>query len=157
MKIRAIGEINPGPEGFEIKVDKEFAPGLMGLEGFSHIQVLWLAHRQYDLSLEEKLVNRKPYVKGPEKIGVFATRSQFRPNPISVTPVFVQKIDHERGIITTPYIDAEPGTPLLDIKPYHPCSDTVASALVPDWCGHWPKSVEESGTFDWSAEFNFPQ
>ena len=65
----------------------------------------------------------------------------------------VLHIDYERGVIHIPYIDAEDGTPILDIKPYHPCSDRVRDVTVPEWCGHWPKWYEDSASFDWAAEF----
>jgi hypothetical protein len=44
---------------------------------------------------------------------------------------------------------------VLDLKPYTPSIDRVESPSVPEWCDHWPKSYEESGGFDWEAEFNF--
>ncbi len=57
--------------------------------------------------------------------------------------------------IYVPYIDAFVDTPIVDIKPYHTCTDKVAGVSVPKWCEHWPSSYEDSGTFDWSAEFEF--
>ena len=65
------------------------------------------------------------------------------------------QIDHENGLIRIAYIDADDGTPVLDLKPYTPSLDRVESPDVPDWCAHWPRSVEESGDFDWENEFNF--
>ena len=53
------------------------------------------------------------------------------------------------------YIDANDNTPLLDIKPYTPSMDRIESPTVPDWCSHWPKSLEESSDFPWENEFNF--
>jgi tRNA (Thr-GGU) A37 N-methylase len=61
----------------------------------------------------------------------------------------------EKGIIGLAFIDAEDGTPVLDIKPYTPSLDRVENPIVPKWCAHWPKSVESSGSFDWSSVFNF--
>ncbi len=43
----------------------------------------------------------------------------------------------------------------LDLKPYTPSIDRVENPKTPDWCSHWPKSYEESESFDWGAEFNF--
>ena len=88
-------------------------------------------------------------------MGIFATRSPARPNPIALTAVEVIQIDYENGIIRIAYTDANDGTPVLDLKPYTPSIDRVESPDVPDWCAHWPKNVEESGDFDWENEFNF--
>lgn len=76
-------------------------------------------------------------------------------NPIALTAVQVIHIDHEKGILQLAYIDADDGTPVLDIKPYTPSIDRIEKPEVPEWCRHWPMSAEESGDFDWSAEFNF--
>lgn len=97
----------------------------------------------------------KPYKKGPALMGIFSTRSPMRPNPIALSTVQVLNIDHEKGIIEIAYIDAHDGTPLIDIKPYTPSMDRVENPSVPKWCGHWPKSYEQSGDFDWQSEFNF--
>jgi tRNA (Thr-GGU) A37 N-methylase len=104
--------------------------------------------------LRSALVSKKPYKKGPETIGVFATRSPVRPNPVLITTITVLHIDHEKGIIHIPWMDAENGTPILDIKPYH-LSERVHECKVPQWCNHWPKWDEESATFNWQNEFNF--
>ena len=73
-----------------------------------------------------------------------ATRSPIRPNPIAVTACALLAVD------------AENGTPVLDIKPYEPSDDKVRDVKMPDWCAHWPACLEESENFDWSKEFNFP-
>ena len=64
-------------------------------------------------------------------------------------------MDLKNGIIRIDYTDANDGTPVLDIKPYTPSMDRVESPRVPKWCGHWPKSREESADFAWENEFNF--
>lgn len=51
------------------------------------------------------------------------------------------------------FIDAEAGTPILDIKPYHPSVDRIRDVAVPAWCAYWPHWCGESATFDWEAEF----
>jgi hypothetical protein len=65
----------------------------------------------------------------------------------------ILEIDHDSGAIVVPYIDAEDGTPVIDIKPYHPATDRVRDVSVPDWCSHWPKWHEDSAGFNWAAEF----
>ena len=66
-------------------------------------------------------------------------------------------IDVEGGRITIPFIDAEPGTPVLDIKPYHPAVDRIREVEVPHWCRSWPEWYEDSMTLDWGAVFENAQ
>lgn len=154
MNISKIGEVSQAEDGFSIKLKKEFRTGLTAIDGFSHLDIIWWADR-LNPEFRNQLIIDKPYKKGPEKIGVFATRAEYRPNPIAVSTVYVIKIDHDNGIIYTPYIDAFPGTAVLDIKPYHPSTNITKSVSVPKWCSHWPSSMEDSASFDWEAEFNF--
>ena len=153
--VSAIGEVVMSDGGFAVKLNPAFRDGLASLEGFSHVNVIWWAHNCDDPEQRASVLLEKPYKKGPEKIGVFATRSPSRPNPLAVTAVYVIRIDRKEGMIYTPYIDAEPGTPVLDIKPYSPCTDITRQCSVPAWCSHWPASIEESGDFNWEKEFNF--
>ena len=100
-------------------------------------------------------MEEKPYIKGPDALGVFATRSPMRPNPIAVSSVGIAYVDEAAATVGLYYIDALPESPVLDLKPYTPSVDRVESPSVPEWCAHWPRSYEESGDFDWEAEFNF--
>jgi tRNA (Thr-GGU) A37 N-methylase len=50
---------------------------------------------------------------------------------------------------------AEDGTPVIDLKPYHPSSDTVRLAKRPPWCAAWPSCYEDSADFAWDKEFLF--
>jgi len=154
IKVNSIGSIHSEKGQFFIKVNGEFKKGLTSIDGFSHLQIVWWGN-QFDAPEHRKqLINIQPYKTSPEQVGVFATRSQFRPNPILITTIFVQKIDLAKGIIYTPYLDAENNTPLLDIKPYH-LYERVEHCSVPDWCSHWPAWAEEAANFDWASEFNF--
>ncbi len=155
ITVNPIGQIRANDEGFYLEINEEYAAALKGLEGFSYLNVLWWGHL-YD-EYREIVECDKPYKAGPEKLGIFATRSPVRPNPILLTSVAVMEIDRERGIVRIPYIDAEDGTPILDIKPYHPCSDRIREVAVPAWCAHWPQWYEDSATFDWAAEFENAQ
>jgi tRNA (Thr-GGU) A37 N-methylase len=103
--------------------------------------------------LREIVTADQPYQKAPPTLGLFATRSPVRPNPIGLTVAQILHIDHEAGRIIIAYIDAEDGTPVLDIKPYVPSTDRVKEVHSPDWSAHWPQWYEESGEFDWEAEF----
>ena len=88
-------------------------------------------------------------------MGVFATRSPVRPNPIALTASEIINIDFTNGMIRVTFIDANDNTPVLDIKPYTPSFDRVETPGVPAWCSEWPKSTEASGCFDWGQVFNF--
>ncbi len=154
IQVNSIGNIHSENGRFYIKVNDEFKEGLTSIHGFSHLQIVWWGNLFDTAEHRNQTITNQPYKKGPQKLGVFATRSQFRPNPILITTIFVEQIDFEKGIIYTPYIDAENNTPLLDIKPYH-LYERVENCNVPDWCSHWPASAEQSANFDWENEFNF--
>lgn len=153
--VKAIGKIQVDDQGMRLVLDKEYIPALTNLQGFSYINVLWWFNQCDNPDSRSKLIEKSPYKDSPDMLGTFATRSPERPNPIGLTCSYVTYIDAQKGIIGLAYIDAENGTPILDIKPYTPSLDRVKNPAVPEWCNHWPKSVEESGNFDWSTVFNF--
>jgi len=153
FKVSPIGYVRAGKAEFCLQVEKEYRPALKGLEGFSHINVFWWCHLLDNEEQRKIMECERPYKTAPAKMGIFATRSPLRPNPIALTPVFVARLDCDQGVIHTPYIDAEDGTPILDLKPYHPAVDRIREVTVPDWCRHWPQWLEDSASFDWAAEF----
>jgi len=57
-------------------------------------------------------------------------------------------------MIQVGYTDADNGSPVIDLKPYTPSLDRVENPSVPEWCRHWPKSLEKSADFDWDSEMN---
>lgn len=150
-----IGEVCNGDEGACIKIKEEYIPALQALDGFSHINVLWWFSDYDNEECRRALQTDKPYKGAPETMGIFATRSPVRPNPIALTASEVIRIDFQKGIVYLAFIDANDGTPVLDIKPYTPSFDRVEAPDVPTWCRNWPKSTEESGYFDWRRVFNF--
>ena len=155
LQVKPIGTIRVNEDGIFIEVDTQYVPALKALEGFSHLNIIWWFS---DFDTEEmRNIHEvpKPYKKSPDTMGIFATRSPVRPNPIALSTVQVIGIDYKKGIIRIPYIDANDRSPLLDIKPYTPSLDRIEKPNVPDWCKHWPISAEKSANFDWSNEFNF--
>ena len=81
-----------------INLDEKYVKGLRGLDGYSHVQVLWWADacdNEYNRNI---LVEEKPYKNGPDKIGVFALHSPERPNPIAVSNVNIAYVDIEHGV-----------------------------------------------------------
>jgi tRNA-Thr(GGU) m(6)t(6)A37 methyltransferase TsaA len=148
-----IGKVSTGTTSL-VQLDQDYAAGLDGLEGFSHVLVLWYAHANPSWD-STRLTISKPYRLAPADLGVFATRSEFRPNPILVSAVPIIRVDAAKGVIEVPWIDAEDGSPILDVKPYQPSADRIRDTEVPKWCRHWPACAEESGDFAWHEEFMF--
>ena len=153
--VREIGVFRADEEGFRIVLGREYAPALAGLEGFGHLQVLWWFSAFDDEASRGTMEMQAPYRDGPKTMGVFATRSPLRPNPLALSCVEVTYIDAERAVIGIAYTDANDGSPILDIKPYTPSLDRVEAPRTPVWCAGWPQSVETGGDFDWAAVFNF--
>lgn len=151
----SIGKISNTESGAFLELEPQYIPALQALDGFSHINVIWWFSGCDDKEARNVLEARQPYKKAPEKMGIFATRSPMRPNPIALTAVEIINIDYQKGIIQIAYIDANDNTPILDIKPYTPSLDRIENPGVPKWCCHWPKSLEQSAYFDWKKEFNF--
>ncbi|XP_066394339.1 uncharacterized protein [Miscanthus floridulus] len=119
------------------------AAALEGLASYSHCWILYVFHLNTDLdklwkdSARSKLKAkvRVPRLKGG-KMGVLATRSPHRPNPIGlsvakVSPEMVEAVDGHTLLLSG--VDLVDGTPVLDIKPYLPYSDSVKGAAVPNW------------------------
>jgi len=100
-----------------------------GIEEFSHIWLFWgFSKSEYD---GKTLTVHPPRLGGKEKRGVFATRSPFRPNGIGMSVVRLEEVinDPEAGIIlVVSGVDMLDGTPIYDIKPYMPYSDSIPEA-----------------------------
>lgn len=153
--VNPIGKIRICDEGMFVDIDKQYIPALKELSGFSHLTVLWWFDECDTEKARNRLEIKTPYKKAPTVMGTFATRSPERPNPIAISTTEIIYVDDVKGIIQIAYIDANDGSPLVDLKPYTPSLDRVEMPGVPEWCSHWPKSLEESGDFDWEKEFNF--
>lgn len=103
---------------------------LRGLEQYSHLWLLW-KFSEVPEGKWSPLV-RPPRLGGNVRVGVFATRSPFRPNPIGLSSVKIEKIDlyTENGpVIIVSGVDLMDGTPIYDIKPYLPHVDCHPEAL----------------------------
>jgi tRNA-Thr(GGU) m(6)t(6)A37 methyltransferase TsaA len=139
LTLRAIGRVVQGPsyppepgwEGREaqIEVDAAWAGALDGIEGFSHIWLLWWLDRQ-DAPPDVLRVHPEGRPEMP-LVGIFATRSPRRPNPLAMT--VVQLLERQDGRLRVRGLDACQGTQILDIKPYLHRGDLVAEATMPPW------------------------
>lgn len=155
MEMQIIARIStPFPEKFgvprqsglveAVHADIVFEPAyrnidaVRGIEGFSHIWLIW----QFDRAVRDHWspTVRPPRLGGNERMGVFATRSPFRPNAIGLSSVKLEGVscDPKLGpVLHVSGADLVDGTPIFDIKPYLPYCDSH-----PDAVGGWTDSVE---------------
>lgn len=128
-------ELGGGSVVSKIVIDPEFAGGLEGLEDYSHLYVLfWLQRiprRRIALTVHPRGRKDVP------KVGVFATRSPHRPNPIGLT--LVKLLSKKGRVLTVKGLDAYDGTPVLDLKP-RDRRDSPPRLRVPAW---WRKLERE--------------
>ncbi len=115
------------PPVCRVQLLPEFAPGLRSLDGFSHLILLYWLHR----GRTPKLLFTPPF--DTEERGVFATRSPARPNPIGLSVVAFDGFDGPDTLLVR-YLDCLDGTPLLDVKPYLPSTDSEPDARM-GWLG----------------------
>ena len=108
-----------------LEIDPAFEEGLLDIEGFSHLFIVWVFHR----SEGYELTGTPPTDDRPH--GVFATRSPYRPNPIGLT--VVELLAREGRNLRVRGLDMLDGTPILDIKPY--MSSIPADKLRLGWFG----------------------
>ncbi|MBR3638265.1 MAG: tRNA (N6-threonylcarbamoyladenosine(37)-N6)-methyltransferase TrmO [Lachnospiraceae bacterium] len=118
-----------------------------GLEGFSHIWLLW----KFDVPQKENFqaTVRPPRLGGNTPMGVFATRSPFRPNPIGLSCVKLEKIEITKDgpVLHVSGVDMKNDTEILDIKPYIPYTDCREDAI-----GGFADSLR-----DYHLDVNFPE
>ena len=110
------------PEYRNIRAVKE-------LDGFSHIWLIWEFSQCSDSKFS--LTVRPPRLGGNRRVGVFASRSPFRPNRLGLSCVKIEKIEtggENAPIITVSGVDMTDGTPIYDIKPYIPIADCIPTA-----------------------------
>lgn len=120
----------------ELKARVVFEPeyrdpqALRGLEGFSHIWLIWQFSRSMGAGWSPTV--RPPRLGGNERMGVFATRSPFRPNPMGLSCVKLEKVElstSEGPVLWVAGADLMDGTPIYDIKPYLPYADCKPQAV----------------------------
>lgn len=121
---------------------------LRGLEGFSHLWLIWDFSQSHRESWSPTI--RPPRLGGNRRMGVFATRSPFRPNPIGLSCVKLEGIDlngPEGPVLHVAGADLMDGTPIYDIKPYVPYAD-----CHPEATGGFSEAVR-----DYALEVDFPE
>ena len=101
---------------------------LRGIEQFSHLWLSFVFHQTMAQGWHPTV--RPPRLGGNERVGVFATRSTFRPNPLGLSVVELHGVGRERGKLWLELgaVDLLDGTPIVDIKPYIPYADSLPDA-----------------------------
>jgi tRNA-Thr(GGU) m(6)t(6)A37 methyltransferase TsaA len=101
-----------------------------GLDGFSHVWLIFVFHDDCPIAGWRPMV-RPPRLGGRSKVGVFASRAPYRPNPIGISAVAHQGLERTgRGLaLRLAGVDLLDGTPVLDIKPYVPYADSLPEAI----------------------------
>jgi len=129
--LKPIGVVRKNGEKTNIEIFAEFADGLLGLEGFSHIYVLYWFH-QNDTPENRKTLQVHPR-KDPRNplTGVFATHSPVRPNLIALSLCKIVAV--RENLVEIEEIDALDGSPVIDIKCFIPGSPGQPDVRVPDW------------------------
>jgi tRNA-Thr(GGU) m(6)t(6)A37 methyltransferase TsaA len=143
--LKPIGYVRTDAVGDEVKdktrtstivLNSKLAKALEGIEDFSHLYVLFWLHE----ITEKQRKTMKVHPRGRRDLpllGVFATRTNLRPNPVGLT--LVELVKAEGNILTVRGLDAFDGTPVLDVKPFDHW-DVAKGAKVPAW---WIKLEEE--------------
>ena len=134
--LRPIGWVTKTQNETTIVLEKRYQDGLLGLDGFSHVYVLYWFDRNDNPETRSVLqVHPRGNMKNP-LTGVFATRSPARPNLIALSLCRIIKVKDNRVEIKE--IDALPDTPVLDLKPFIPPSE-AQNAIVPEWVTDKPQ------------------
>ena len=114
----------------EIIIEEDLKEALSRIDEFSHIIVIYWMHK---LSPSQRAII-KVHPEANQNlplVGVFASRSPARPNPIGVTTV--KLLERRDNVLKVTGLDAIDGTPVLDIKPYIPGDDSSTEAKTPGW------------------------
>jgi tRNA-Thr(GGU) m(6)t(6)A37 methyltransferase TsaA len=122
------------PEGWEsataqIIIDERWMTALEGVEDFSHLIILFWLH-----GIPREGIELKTHPQGRHDlplVGIFSTRTPYRPNPIGLQ--VVELVCREANVLTIRGIDAYDGSPILDIKPYLQRGDCVTQTTIPAW------------------------
>ena len=136
FKVVPIGVVESVNGLSRIRLFPKYCDGIFRLKDFSHVIVLYWFHER-DNEDERRVLRVVPKRhQAREEVGVFASRSPSRPNPIGLCVVRLVKVDG--CVLVVEGLDAFEGSPVIDIKPYLPRGDFVADARAPDWTNHGP-------------------
>jgi len=135
--VRFIGIVDKaGEDEAAVRIFPEFCSGLKRIDEFSHLFILYWMHRR------DNEANRRTLLVFPKRhavqveTGVFACRSPSRPNPIGLCVVELKRLEDCTLIVKG--LDADEGSPIVDIKPYLQRGDCFPDARTPEWTSHGP-------------------
>jgi len=115
----------------EVIIDPKYLEGLEGIEEYSHLLILfWLSRVPPRDRGRMMKIHPRSRLDLP-LVGVFSTRTQYRPNPIGLT--LVRLLKREKNVLKVGGLDAMNGTPILDIKPISPRTEFPRGTRVPEW------------------------
>ena len=128
---RQPGLVNEARGIIRLRNEDDYRTAIRTLEGFSHVWVVFVFHEHGSKNWKPSI--RPPRLGGAKKVGVLASRSPHRPNPIGLSALEIEKIviDAPQGPeIHVRGVDLLDGTPVLDIKPYLPYADSIPKARL---------------------------
>ncbi len=131
FRLTPIGYSKKGQDKDYLEILPQFAPALLGLEGFTHLWVLYWFHAN-DRPAARAVLQVHPRRDPANPVtGVFACRAPERPNPIGLTACRILKVSGH--LLEVAGLDARDGSPILDLKPYIPEGDSIPAAATPEW------------------------
>lgn len=132
--VHPIGRILTAEGRTRIVLEEKYRPGLLGLERWSHVQVIWWFDKN-DTPQRRSILQVHPRGNPQNPLtGVFACRAPVRPNLIALSLCKIVSV--KDNAVEVEKIDAFENTPVLDLKPFTPGQDSAAGAVkVPDWAG----------------------
>ncbi len=138
LAVHPIGRVEKKEGRTFLVINPKYRPGLLGLDQWSHVHVLWWLDRN-DTPQRRSILQVHPRGNKDNPLtGVFACRAPVRPNPVALTVCQVLAV--EDHVIEIAEIDAFDGTPIVDLKPFVPAMDCPHNVRVPAWAR--PKQKE---------------
>lgn len=128
----------------EIILEPKYEEALEGVEDYSHLLILFWISRVPKRKMMKK-IHPKSRPDLP-LVGIFATRTQYRPNPIGLT--LVKLLGRKKNVLKVQGLDALDGTPVIDIKPISPQHEFPKNTRVPNWYHQLWKMPQRSQKYD---------
>jgi tRNA-Thr(GGU) m(6)t(6)A37 methyltransferase TsaA len=131
--VNPIGFVRKDESSNYLEILPKYWEATTHLDLFSHAIVLWWIDGMDTPETRSTVLANPPRNKGPIPSGIFSCRSPARPNPIGHTILKILGLEPADNRIRIDHMDANDGSPILDIKPYLPSSDRVENAKVASW------------------------
>ena len=131
FKVFPVGTVEKKVGTTCLKIAGQYAEALKGLDGFSHVVVLYWFHKNDTPSKRSILQTRLERFPNKPLAGVFASRAPMRPNLIALSTCRILSV--EGNTVRVASIDAFDGTPIIDLKPHIPNLDSPRNVKLPDW------------------------